>query len=117
VNLKILLFRAKLEILLIWPATGRYPSTTDLYSGSIMYGDFVVYISRVLYRPRRPYFIPRSHLKNVSVTEICVALEILKKHLETLPSQHDLPSRQPQKQCSFLLNLQMQCYLNFYVFL
>ena len=23
--------------------------TTDLYSGSIMYGDFVVYISRVLY--------------------------------------------------------------------
>ena len=43
-----------------------------------MYGDFVVEISEGLYRPKRPYFIPRGHLNNVSVTEICVALQIFR---------------------------------------
>ena len=41
-------------------------------TGLIMYGDFVVEISEGLYTLKRPYSSPRSHLMNVSVTEICV---------------------------------------------
>ena len=62
----------------------RFEPLTYIY-GLIITEDFVVSISWVLYRPKRLYSILRSHLKNVSVTEICVALEIFKniwKHFD-----------------------------------